>query len=109
MDVIDNINALLKEKGINGAELSRMIGVSSAVYSQWNRKVTKPSNKNIAKVASALGVPVSYLTGEDQKEKPPAPGGELTGLRKEAWDLIEAMGDDTLRKFIKAAKAMLEE
>lgn len=108
MDVIDNINALLKEKGINGAELSRMIGVSSAVYSQWNRKVTKPSNKNIAKVANALGVPVSYLTGEGQKESPPH-GGEppaitdwekaLDGKSKE--ELKEIM-DIVMKKFMEA-------
>lgn len=70
MDAIDRINAILKERGMSGADLSRKIGVSTAVYSQWNRKKTKPSNKNIARVAEALGVSVSDLTGEGQKEKP---------------------------------------
>lgn len=75
MDTIDKINALLKERGMNGAELSRAIGVSSAVYSQWNTRKTAPSNKSIAKVAAVLGVPVSELTGEGQKESPPSVEG----------------------------------
>lgn len=74
MDTIDKINVILKERGMTGAELSRQIGVSTAVYSQWNKKKTKPSNKNVAKVAEVLGVPVSELTGEEQKEKPPDTG-----------------------------------
>ena len=80
MDTIDKINAFLKERGMNGAELSRAIGVSSAVYSQWNTRKTAPSNKSIAKVAAVLGVHVSDLTGEAQKEKPPAQGGELNNM-----------------------------
>lgn len=75
MDAIDKINAILKERGITGADLSRKIGVSTAVYSQWNKKKTKPSNKNLLKVADALEVPVSELVALDQKEGPPQ-GGE---------------------------------
>ena len=79
MDVIDRINSILKERGLTGADLSRKIGVSTAVYSQWNTKKTKPSNKNILKVAEALDVPVSELLGySPQKEKIPAQGGDLS-------------------------------
>lgn len=74
MDTIDKINILLKERGMTGAELSREIGVSSAVYSQWNKRRTRPSNKSILKIADYFCVPVSELVGEVQKEKPPAQG-----------------------------------
>lgn len=100
MDVIDKINALLKEKGINGAELSRMIGVSSAVYSQWNRKVTKPSNKNIAKVASALSVPVSCLTSEAQKEN--SPQSREPPKYNQLTPENRAMIDDLIEKLLKS-------
>lgn len=77
MDTIDKINILLKERGMTGAELSREIGVSSAVYSQWNKRRTRPSNKSILKIADYFCVPVSELVGEVQKESPPH-GGELS-------------------------------
>lgn len=77
MDAIDKINVILKERGMTGADLSREIGVSTAVYSQWNKKKTRPSNKNLLKVAEALGVPISELTEKEQKESPPQIG-ELT-------------------------------
>lgn len=77
LDAIDKINAILKERGMTGADLSREIGVSTAVYSQWNKKKTKPSNKNLLKVADALEVPVSELVALGQKESSPQIG-ELT-------------------------------
>lgn len=98
MDTIDKINALLKERGMNGAELSRAIGVSSAVYSQWNTRKTAPSNRSIAKVAAVLGVHVSDLTGEAQKEKPPAQGGEpMDPETQELIDFAKTASADELR------------
>jgi len=93
LEVIDKINAILKQRGMTGAELSRAIGLSTAVYSQWNRRKTKPSNKNIVKVAEVLGVPVSELTSKEQNEKPPAQGGEPdeeTIELREIWDSSDA-------------------
>ena len=62
MDTIDRINMLLSERGMTGAELSRAIGVSTGTYSQWNKRLTKPSNKNLKKIADVLGVTVTDLT-----------------------------------------------
>lgn len=83
MDAIDKINLVLMQKGMSGAELSRLIGVSNSVYSQWNTKTTKPSNKNLAKIAEALGVDVANLLPDkeekprtDKKEKPSTENGE---------------------------------
>ena len=89
MDAIDKINILLAKRGLSGAELSKMIGVSSGVYSQWNTKQTKPSNKSLYKIAAALEVDISDLTGE-QKEKTPSEGS-LTADQKDLlsiWDSI---------------------
>ena len=69
MDAIDKINQLLFHKGMSGAELSRLIGVSNSVYSQWNTRTTKPSKQSLLKVASALGVPAEELL-PDKKETP---------------------------------------
>ena len=95
MDAIDKINHILVRKGLTGADLERMIGVSNSVYSQWNTKSTKPSKKSLVKVADALGVDVSDIEpdtiGSEQKEKPtlqmesePFPGySDLTDEEKQ--------------------------
>lgn len=64
MDSIDKINILLATKGLSGADLMRTIGLSHGVYSQWNTKITKPSNKNLAKVANALGVSIGEILSD---------------------------------------------
>lgn len=66
MEVIDKINRLIAENGITGAELCRAIGVSRAVYSQWNTKTTKPSNKTMKKIADYFGVSVLDLLANDK-------------------------------------------
>lgn len=77
MDSIDKINFVLMQKGLSGADLSRLIGVSNSVYSQWNTRTTKPSNKNLVKIAEALGVDVSeILPDKSKKEKPSTKNGE---------------------------------
>ena len=74
MDAIDKINRILTKKGLTGADLERMIGVSNSVYSQWNTKSTKPSKKSLFKVAEALEIDVSEIepdsAKEEQKERP---------------------------------------
>lgn len=76
MDAIDKINRILVKKGMSGADLERMIGVSNSVYSQWNTKATKPSKKSLIKVADALEVDIDEIMPDNlsikdlQKEKP---------------------------------------
>lgn len=53
---------------MSGAELSRQIGVSSGVFSQWNTKRTKPSLRNISKIAAVLDVPVGVLMPDSETE-----------------------------------------
>lgn len=101
LDAIDKINALLKQRGLSGAELSRAIGVSTAVYSQWNTKKTKPSNKNLAKVAAVLGVSVSELTGEPKKEKPtPVSGDELSNGEAKLLALFRQVPEESQQMVI---------
>lgn len=109
MDTIDRINAVLKERGLTGADLSRKIGLSTAVYSQWNTRKTKPSNKNLVRVAEALEVPVSALTGE-RKEEPSVSSGELNAEDMEFWKKeIENASPETLKEIIIRATEKLAE
>ena len=70
MRAIDAINAKLSELGMSGAELTRLIGVSNGVYSQWNTGKTNPSNASIAKIAKALGCTVEELLKPTQTVPP---------------------------------------
>lgn len=71
MSTIDRIMALMKERGINGAELSRACDLGNAKYYQWKSGKQEPSAKSLLKVAAYLETTVEYLTGQqDQKEKP---------------------------------------
>ena len=64
MYIIDKINALLAEHGKTGSDLTRALGLSNGVYSQWNTKTTQPSRRNLKRIADYFGVPVSYFTDE---------------------------------------------
>lgn len=97
MDSIDKINILLTTKGLSGADLMRTIGLSHGVYSQWNTKITKPSNKNLAKVANALGVSIDEILSDSissdaKKEAPPSGGAsgkdDLVRLSEDAQDRL---------------------
>ena len=81
MSTIDRINARLAELGKTGAEMTRDIGLSNSIYSQWNTGKTKPSNKTIARIAEYLDVTVDYLLGRDMpiakaQKNIPTPEGE---------------------------------
>ena len=105
MDTIDRINLLLAKKGKTGADLNKAIGVSNAVYSQWNTRKSKPSKKSIAKVAEYLDTTVEYLLGDfpeqkSEKEKPTTKLGDgftkkeiiqkFRAAKKEDQDLLLA-------------------
>lgn len=68
MCTIDRINACLSSIGKSGAEMSRDLGLSNSIYSQWNTGKTRPSNKTLLKVANYLGVTVDYLLTGDNGE-----------------------------------------
>ena len=106
MDAIDKINAILSIKGMSGADLERKIGVSNSVYSQWNTKKAKPSNKSLTKVADALGVDVSEILPDNIKEPTAEVSSELNdeGIRlaeslnsvsNELVDVLIALRKDT--------------
>lgn len=76
MDSIAKINRLLAEKGMNGADLSRLIGVSGGTYSTWNTRRNKISSANLTKIAKALGVTIDQVL-PDEDEEPTAPVSDM--------------------------------
>ncbi len=70
--VVNRINALLAEKGIQKQDLYKNCGITSASYSLWNTGKTTPRMKNLEVIADYLNTTTDYLlTGFGQKEKTP--------------------------------------
>lgn len=106
------IDALLAQKNISKAQFYEDCQITSASYSQWNTGKTAPKMKNIYRIAEYLETTPEYLlTGiEVQKNKPTTEiGDELSDVKREAWNVIQDMDEETLEKFIKMAKAVLGE
>lgn len=70
MKAIEKINALLLQNGKTGAEMSRDLGLSNSAYSLWNTGATKPSAKNLKRIADYFGVSVVEIIDDAETEKP---------------------------------------
>lgn len=68
MSSIDKINRILAQRGMTGADLSRMIGASRGAYSNWNTGKSNISKISLYKIAEALGVPVNELLDDSVDE-----------------------------------------
>lgn len=119
MDAIDKINFYLSKKGKNGADLSRALGLSNSIYSQWNTRKTKPSNVRLPAIAEYLGVSVEDIMPDDvaapaaSEGAKKAPDPEIEGLSEAKKALLDALDDLTdeqcekLLPIILSAKAIL--
>lgn len=83
MRTIDIIKRRMNAAGLTGAELSRMIGVSSGVYSQWNTGRSEPSPQNLTKIAAVLNCDVEDLL-PGQEEEP-----EALGSIEDVFDILQ--------------------
>ena len=63
-------SALLEEKGLKAADVTRATGIKSPVFSEWKKGKSKPNTEKMIKIANFLGVSVEYLmTGIEPEEK----------------------------------------
>lgn len=119
MDAIDKINFYLSKKGKNGADLSRALGLSNSIYSQWNTRKTKPSNARLPAIAEYLGVSVEDIMPDDvaanaaSEGAKKAPDPEIEGGNPAKKALMDALNDLTdeqcekLLPIVLSAKAIL--
>lgn len=70
MRTIDKINYYLRIIGKNGADLSRALGLSNSIYSQWNTGKSKPSPQKLPAIAEFLGVSVADILPDDEEVLP---------------------------------------
>lgn len=128
MRTIDKINYYLRIIGKNGADLSRALGLSNSIYSQWNTGKSKPSPQKLPAIAEFLGVSVADILPDDEevlpkakKESAPDPktegvkkapateGEDYTELQKAAIQFVLSLPPDKLERFVKMGRAAFEE
>lgn len=112
---LERLLSLCAKNGTDISNVLRALNLSTSKGTAW-RKGSVPNGEILLMLAEYFNTSTDYLLGNTddptpagQKERPPAHGGELSPLKQEAWGVIQNMDDETLKKFIKAAKAMLGE
>lgn len=70
MTTSERIIALLREKNITAAELSRETGIPTSNISDWKKGKSNPSVEAVAKIADFLSVSTDYLLGRTDLPSP---------------------------------------
>lgn len=95
MDTIDKINYFLVKQHKTGADLSRALGLSNSVYSQWNTKKTKPRKSKLQAIAEYLGVTIEDLLPDNLqkgKENPHIPE-DIGPNKQKVLNLIDDLSE----------------
>ena len=69
MGSVDKILALMEEKRVSAAQLTREAGITRGLVTQWKQRLQKPSMGNITKLAAYFDVTVDYIIGIE-KDRP---------------------------------------
>ncbi len=63
---------LCKKKGVSVTKATVEISLNRTIGTKWKNTGATPNGETLNKIASYFDVPVGYLLGNDQKEKPTA-------------------------------------
>lgn len=86
--MVERIRKLCKKQGTSLTKLEQQLGFGNGVIGRWNK--SKPSYDRLEKVASALGVTVSDLTGGIHTKEIPASQREELGA-EQIWEVLEGL------------------
>lgn len=95
MNVINKINGLLAQRGIDKGKFYNDVGISSASFSQWKNGVAKMPKKRLEQIAEYFGMTVAELLSEDEKPAPISEDG-LTDLQRALISVVPRLSDDTV-------------
>ena len=70
MDTFDRIELLMHQKGVTAYRVAKDTGLSTGLFSQWKKRMQRPSMDKLNKLADYFGVSVDYLSGNEQKKEP---------------------------------------
>ena len=77
MDVIDRLNLLQQQSGMNKKEVAKATGISLNAFTAWNKRNAKPGLKQLVKVAQYFNVSLDWLVFGDN-----APDNDLKNVIK---------------------------
>lgn len=77
MDVIDRLNLLQQQSGMNKKEVAKATGISLNAFTAWNKGNAKPGLKQLVKVAQYFNVSLDWLVFGDN-----APDNDLKNVIK---------------------------
>ncbi len=96
--LVDKIRQLCKEQGKTIFSLEQECGFGNGVIHKWDRN--SPSVAKVLAVANALGVPVSYLIGEQEKKPAPTDGDGLSETEKQIMACVSQMSQREQEAFL---------
>ena len=105
----DTIQELCKSKGVSGSRMCLDLGLSKSTMSDLKYGRTKGmSTATAAKIASYFDVPVGYLLGEEEKEKPTAQGDELSDGHMQLIEVAKSLSEDQAALALRLLKSLVE-
>lgn len=92
MSFAEKLRQIRTSKDMSLAEFADLLGTSKQVLSRYERGDNTPKITTVQKYADILGIPLSYLTDDDNKE--PA----ISPLVKEITGFIADMSEEDLAR-----------
>ena len=110
MDTLyERIQKLCKSKGVSGSRMCLDLGLSKSTMSDLKSGRTKGmSTTTASKIAAYFDVPVGYLLGEEEKEKPTAQGDGLSEGQKELIKFAQSLSEDQAALALRLLKTLVE-
>ncbi len=97
--MIGRIDRLLREQRKTASRMSRDLGFSSGLYSQWKQGKQSPSADRLYRIAIYLGTSVDYLVGLE-------PDTEDARLRHDIMQTLESLSPQALERVRDFARFM---
>ncbi len=99
----DRLKQLMKSRGINQADLSRMSDIPRTTISDYINKSSIPNHERLKKMAAALNVDIEYLNGSSDVEVASDEYIDyLVSEFQDLNDLVSEISSDTDLLFIKS-------
>lgn len=98
--MVKKIKELCKKRGISISKLERETGLGNGIIGKWEKFGREPKYVHLKTIADYLNVPVSELTGEEQKKEPPAQSGELMEIDKRLIEWFRSLPPEKQRAIL---------
>ena len=114
MDILHNINTLMKDRGVSAYKLSKDVGISSGLMSQWKKGMQKPSLDVVARIAAYFNVTTDFLLDMADDPAPPrtkkAADGDITfdDFEYALYGEVRELDDEEKAELLKNARRMNE-